>query len=48
MGRSNEPLKNLAHLRRRLPSSQGVLHELAEIEAVLAEERKACAHLGLR
>ncbi|KAN0107451.1 General substrate transporter [Russula decolorans] len=47
-GRSNEALKNLAYLRRRLPSSQDVLHELAEIEAALAEEREARAHLGLR
>jgi MFS family permease len=47
-GRSNEALKNLAYLRRRLPSSQDVLHELAEIEAALAEESEARAHLGLR
>ena len=47
-GRSNEALKNLAYLRRRLPSSKDVLHELAEIEAALAEEREARAHLGLR
>ncbi|KAI0270192.1 general substrate transporter [Russula aff. rugulosa BPL654] len=47
-GRGDEALKNLAYLRRRLPSSQDVLHELAEIEAALAEEREARAHLGLR
>ena len=47
-GRSNEALKNLAYLRRRLPSSQDVLHELAEIEAALSEEREARTHLGLR
>jgi MFS family permease len=47
-GRSNEALKNLAYLRRRSPSSQDVLHELAEIEAAIAEEREARAHLGLR
>lgn len=46
--RSNEALKNLAYLRRRLPSSQDVLHELAEIEAALAEEREVRANLGLR
>ncbi|KAF8469802.1 general substrate transporter [Russula ochroleuca] len=46
-GRSKEALINLAYLRRRLPSSQDVLHELAEIEAALAEERDA-ARLGLR
>ncbi len=47
-GRSNEALENLAYLRRRLSSSQDVLHELAEIEAALAEEREARARLGLR
>ena len=47
-GRTKEALMNLAYLRRRLPSSQDVLHELAEIEAALAEEREARAHLGLR
>jgi MFS family permease len=47
-GRSNEALENLAYLRRRLPSSQDVLYELAEIEAALAEEREARAHLGPR
>jgi MFS family permease len=47
-GRRNEALENLAYLRRRLPSSQDVLHELAEIEAALAEEREARAHLGLQ
>ncbi len=47
-GRSSEALKNLAYLRRRLPSSQDVLHELAEIEAALAEEREVRDHLGLR
>ncbi|KAF8488825.1 hypothetical protein F5888DRAFT_1870121 [Russula emetica] len=38
-GCSNEALKNLAYLRRRLPSFQDILHELAKIEAALAEER---------
>ena len=47
-GRSKEALMNLAYLRRRFPSSQDVLHELAEIEAAIAEEREARAHLGLR
>jgi MFS family permease len=47
-GRSNEALKTLAYLRRRMPSSHYVLYELAEIEAALAEEREARANLGLR
>ena len=47
-GRSNEALKNLAYLRRQLSSSPDVLHELAEIEAALAEEREVRANLGLR
>ena len=42
-------------LRKRLPSSQDVLHKLAEIDApkkkidaaALAEERGACAHPDL-
>jgi MFS family permease len=46
-GRNKEALTNLAYLRRRSPSSNDVLHELAEIEAALAEERDA-ARLGLR
>jgi len=37
-GSRAEALSNLAYLRKRLPNSQDVLHELAEIEAALAEE----------
>jgi MFS family permease len=46
-GRIKEALINLAYLRRRLPSSEDVLRELAEIEAALTEEREARANLGL-
>jgi hypothetical protein len=47
-GRSAEALVNLAFLRKRSPDSQDVLHELAEIEAALTEEREAHTNLGLR
>jgi MFS family permease len=47
-GRSAEALVNLAFLRKRSPDSHDVLHELAEIEAALAEEREARTNLGLR
>jgi len=47
-GRSAEALVNLAFLRKRSPDSQDVLHELAEIEAALTEEREARTNLGLR
>jgi hypothetical protein len=46
--RSAEALVNLAFLRKRSPESQDVLHELAEIEAALTEEREARTNLGLR
>jgi hypothetical protein len=41
MDPSAESLMNLAYLHDRLPTSQDVLHGLAEIEAALAEERKS-------
>jgi len=44
-GSRAEALLNLAYLRKRLPNSQDVLYELAEIEAALAEER---TNIGLR
>lgn len=47
-GRVVEAHVNLAYLRRRQPDSEEVLHELAEIEAALAEERDSRANLGLR
>jgi MFS family permease len=46
--RHAEAHENLAYLRRRQPDSEEVLHELAEIEAALTEERDARANLGLR
>ena len=47
-GRHVEAHENLAFLRRRQPDSEEVLHELAEIEAAITEERDARATLGLR
>lgn len=47
-GRSAEALLNLAFLRKRSPDSQDILHELAEIEAALTEEREVRTNVGLR
>lgn len=47
-GRHAEAHENLAYLRRNQLDSEEVLHELAEIEAALTEERNARANLGLR
>ena len=47
-GRHAEAHTNLAYMRGSQPDSEGVLHELAEIEAALTEERNARANLGLR
>lgn len=47
-GRSGEALTNLAYLRKRTPNSEEVRHELAEIEAAIAEEREARTNFGLR
>lgn len=46
-GRHAEAHANLAYLRRSQPNSEEVLHELAEIEAALTEERDARANFGL-
>ncbi|KAH9971873.1 hypothetical protein BGW80DRAFT_422916 [Lactifluus volemus] len=47
-GRSGEALTNLAYLRKRTPNSEQLRHELAEIDAAIAEEREARTNLGLR
>ncbi|KAJ6534823.1 general substrate transporter [Mycena capillaripes] len=44
--RSEEALANLAYLRRLPPTDDAVIHELAEIESAIAEEREARAGLG--
>ncbi|KAK0199772.1 general substrate transporter [Desarmillaria ectypa] len=41
VNRKDDALKNLAYLRRLPPTSDQVLHEMAEIEAVVEEERLA-------
>ncbi|KAF9033569.1 general substrate transporter [Panaeolus papilionaceus] len=46
VGRKEEALRNLAYLRRRSPDDPSVLHEIAEIEAAIEEERVARAGLG--
>lgn len=46
VSRSEEALANLAYLRRLPPDSDAVIHELAEIESAIAEEREARAGLG--
>ncbi|KAF7358383.1 Sugar transporter [Mycena venus] len=43
--RSEEALANLACLRRLPPTDDSVIHELAEIESAIAEEREARAGL---
>ncbi|KAJ7789356.1 hypothetical protein B0H13DRAFT_2394845 [Mycena leptocephala] len=40
-----EALTNLAYLRRLPPTDDGVIHELAETESAIAEEREARAGL---
>ncbi|KAK0199731.1 general substrate transporter [Desarmillaria ectypa] len=41
VNRKDDALKNLAYLRQLPPTSEQVLHEMAEIEAVTEEERSA-------
>jgi len=48
VGRNREALENLAYLRREDPDSPAVLHEMAEIEAAILEEREARQGLGLK
>ncbi|KAF8183657.1 general substrate transporter [Pholiota molesta] len=48
VGKNEEALANLAYLRRSSPESEEVLHELAEIEAAILEEREARTGLGLK
>jgi sugar porter (SP) family MFS transporter len=48
VGRNREALENLAYLRREDPDSPDVLHEMAEIEAAILEEREARQGLGLK
>lgn len=46
MDRKDEALANLAYLRKEPITSEAVIHELAEIEAAIAEEREVRRGLG--
>jgi len=46
VGKDRQALETLAYLRRESPSSPAVLHEMAEIEAAIQEEREARKGLG--
>jgi sugar porter (SP) family MFS transporter len=48
VGKNREALETLAYLRREDPDSPDVLHEMAEIETAILEEREARKGLGLR
>ncbi|KAF7370082.1 General substrate transporter [Mycena sanguinolenta] len=48
VGRTEDALTNLAYLRMEPESSEAVIHEMAEIEAQIQEEREARQGLGLR
>ncbi|KAJ7486450.1 general substrate transporter [Mycena latifolia] len=48
VGRTEEAIANLAYLRKEPESSEAVIHEMAEIEAAIQEEREARQGLGLR
>jgi sugar porter (SP) family MFS transporter len=45
-GRNDEALCNLAYLRRESVDSESIIHEMAEIEAVIKEEQEARQGLG--
>ncbi|KIK58576.1 hypothetical protein GYMLUDRAFT_45195 [Collybiopsis luxurians FD-317 M1] len=46
VGRNDQALANLAYLRRRPTDDHEILHEMAEIEAAIEEERQARKDLG--
>jgi hypothetical protein len=48
VGRNKEAIENLAYLRRETVHSPEILHEMAEIEAAILEEREAREGLGLK
>ncbi|KAJ8507724.1 hypothetical protein ONZ45_g9933 [Pleurotus djamor] len=48
VGRTKEALKNLAYLRKGTIENPDVLHEMAEIEATIEEERVAREGLGVK
>jgi sugar porter (SP) family MFS transporter len=48
VNRHQEAIENLAYLRRESPESESVLHEMAEIDAAIMEEREARKGLGIK
>ncbi|KAJ7625719.1 general substrate transporter [Roridomyces roridus] len=48
VGRTEEALATLAYLRKEPETSEAVIHEMAEIEAAIQEEREARQGLGIR
>ncbi|KAF9457606.1 general substrate transporter [Collybia nuda] len=48
VGRHREAIKNLAYLRKESIDSEAVIHEMAEIETAIQEEREARKGLGLK
>jgi len=48
VGRTEEAITNLSYLRKEPQDSEAVIHEMAEIEAAINEEREARQGLGLR
>ncbi|KAG6897592.1 hypothetical protein C0992_013269 [Termitomyces sp. T32_za158] len=48
VGRNDEALYNLAYLRSQFTHSESVVHEMAEIEAQIEEERAARQGLGVK
>ena len=48
VGKNAEALQNLAYMRRDSTDSEDVLHEMAEIETAIQEEREARQGLGLK
>jgi len=48
VGRHDEAIRNLAYLRKEREDSEALLHEMAEIDAAIEEERIARAGLGLK
>ncbi|KAF8982013.1 general substrate transporter [Cyathus striatus] len=48
VNRNQEAIENLAYLRRESVDSEAVLHEMAEIDAAIMEEREARKGLGIK
>ncbi|KAJ7840091.1 hypothetical protein B0H14DRAFT_2587657 [Mycena olivaceomarginata] len=48
VGRSEQAITSLAYLRKESEQSEAVIHEMAEIEAAIQQEREARQNLGLR